>query len=143
MLGSAIRHVAARGAKSQISVIHIICHVKASVSATRQGITSVTPDCIEICVAAQARDGEANAAVREVIAGVLQLHKSEVEIAKGVKSRNKTVAVRSTTDTPEIEVARIKSVLLGSVRRRLLLYTVFNYHSQLSNFPPFRIVQHY
>jgi uncharacterized protein YggU (UPF0235/DUF167 family) len=118
MLGLAIRCVAARGAKSQTSsVIHIICHVKPGVSATRQGITSLTPNRIEMCIAAQARDGEASAAVREVIAKVPQLPKSDIKIAKSVKSREKTVAVRSTTKTPEDEVARIKTILLGSVCR--------------------------
>jgi uncharacterized protein YggU (UPF0235/DUF167 family) len=115
MLGPAIRSVAARGAKSQTSVIHIICHVKPGVSATRQGITSVTATSVEICVAAQAKDGEANKAVREVIAQALQVPRSDVEIGKGLKSREKTVALRSTTKTPEEEVARIKNIILGSV----------------------------
>ncbi|KAF1937504.1 YggU-like protein, partial [Clathrospora elynae] len=73
--------------------IHLLCHVKPGVNANREGIAAVTDDNIEVCVAAQARDGEANKAVREVIADALRVPKSDVEVVKGLKSREKTVAV--------------------------------------------------
>ncbi|KAF2625067.1 YggU-like protein, partial [Macroventuria anomochaeta] len=73
--------------------IQLLCHVKPGASARREGITAVTDEIIDVCVAAQARDGEANTAVRTVIAKTLKVPKSNVEIAKGMKSREKTVAI--------------------------------------------------
>ncbi|KAL2072229.1 hypothetical protein VTL71DRAFT_11572 [Oculimacula yallundae] len=88
----AIRHVAS-SAKSALGLIHIQCHVKPGASKQREGIISVSDSVIEICVAAQARDGEANKAVRELFSDVLRCPKSDVEVIRGLKSRDKTVAV--------------------------------------------------
>ena len=118
MFGPAIRFVATKGAaKTQtLGTMHLLCHVKPGVSANREGIAAVTEQSIEVCVAAQAREGEANKAVREVIAEALKVAKSDVEVVKGMKSREKTVAVRTDAkDTAEGEVERIKTMLLGSV----------------------------
>lgn len=120
MLTPAIRFVAAKGAKGQgAATVQLLCHVKPGVSAKREGIGSISDEAIEVCVAAQARDGEANKAVREVIADALRVPKSDVDIAKGMKSREKTVAVNVTNrnNTPEAEVERIRDLLLGSVNR--------------------------
>jgi hypothetical protein len=68
MIAPAIRFVSAK--KSHSAVIQLFCHVKPGVSAHREGVSAVTNDAIELCVAAQPRDGEANKAVREVIAEV-------------------------------------------------------------------------
>lgn len=114
----AIRFVAARGPKGQtLATIQLLCHVKPGVSANREGIGSVSDESIQVCVAAQAREGEANKAVREVIADALKVPKSDVDIAKGMKSREKSVAVNLTNrmGTPEEEVERIRGLLLGSV----------------------------
>jgi uncharacterized protein YggU (UPF0235/DUF167 family) len=48
---------------------------------------------VELCVAAAAREGEANKAVREVISDILKIPKSSIEIIKGHRSREKTIAI--------------------------------------------------
>lgn len=116
MLIQAIRFIAAK--KQSPATIQLLCHVKPGVSANREGVSAVTDESIEVCVAAQARDGEANKAVRDVIADALKIAKSDVEIAKGMKSREKTVAVNMNSNRiPEEEVDRIKCLLLESVSR--------------------------
>jgi uncharacterized protein YggU (UPF0235/DUF167 family) len=118
MLGPAIRFITAKGTKGQGSAtIQLLCHIKPGVSTNREGISSVTDEVIDVCVAAQAREGEANKAVREVIADALRVPKSDVEVIRGMKSREKTVAISitETKSTPEEEVKRIKVKLLGTV----------------------------
>ncbi|KAH6851404.1 hypothetical protein BKA58DRAFT_68069 [Alternaria rosae] len=114
MSGPAIRFVASKSAKNCTGVIQLLCHVKPGVSAHREGIAAVSDDRIEICVAAQPKEGQANRAVREVIADALRVAKSDVQVIKGMKSREKTVAVwTSTKGTAEEEVNRIRAVLEG------------------------------
>jgi uncharacterized protein (TIGR00251 family) len=115
---SAIRFVAGKKAKGRVATgtIQLFCHVKPGASANREGITAVTDDVIDVCVAAQAREGEANTAVRTVIAKTLKVPKSDVEIAKGMKSREKTVAIHlSTNVTATEEVERMRTLLLSSI----------------------------
>ena len=115
MLGPAIRFVLAKGHGS--ATIQLLCHVKPGASASRAGITSVRDGSIDVCVAAQAREGEANKAVREVIAEALRLAKSDVKVIKGMKSREKTVAISipEVKSTPDEEVNRIRVKLLESM----------------------------
>ncbi|TVY30859.1 UPF0235 protein [Lachnellula hyalina] len=95
MASLAIRHVAlsSKSAKSALGYIYLKCHVKPGASKQREGIVSISENVIEVCVSAQAREGESNKAVREVISSVLNCPKSDVEIVRGMKSRNKTVAI--------------------------------------------------
>jgi uncharacterized protein YggU (UPF0235/DUF167 family) len=88
----AIRLVAA-STKSQSPSIHLQCHVKPGASKRREGVTAITDEAIELCVAAAAREGEANKAAREVIGKILKVPKSNVEIIKGLKLREKTIAI--------------------------------------------------
>ncbi|KAI4606688.1 hypothetical protein J4E80_010000 [Alternaria sp. BMP 0032] len=114
MSGPAIRFVASKSAKNSSGTVHLLCHVKPGVRAQREGIAAVSDERIEICVAAQPKDGEANRAVREVIADALRVAKSDVEVVKGMKSRDKTVVVQtSLKGTAEEEVNRIRAVLEG------------------------------
>jgi uncharacterized protein YggU (UPF0235/DUF167 family) len=109
---AAIRYVASKGA------VQLFCRVKPGVSANRQGVAAVTSDAIEVCVAAQARDGDANKAVRDVIAAALRVPKSDVEITKGSKGREKQIAINvGTARAGDDEVERVKALLLGSVSR--------------------------
>ncbi|KAF2274821.1 uncharacterized protein EI97DRAFT_459791 [Westerdykella ornata] len=92
----AIRIVTPKSSKSRTTtLVHLFCHVKPG-----------------------ARDGEANKAVREVVAEALKVPKSDVHIAKGMKSREKTVEVVITdhdnkeTKSQEEEIQRIKNLLL-------------------------------
>ena len=75
---SAIRYIAGKGSKGGRGHFQLLCHVKPGVDARRAGIVAVTDEHIEVCVAAQARDGEANKAVTGVIAEVRSSSKSLV-----------------------------------------------------------------
>ena len=80
----------------------------------------MTDDVIELCVSAQAREGEANKSIREMIAEVLRVPKSDVEVTKGMKSREKTVVVSNVNTgdrNAEEEAERIKIILQESVNR--------------------------
>jgi uncharacterized protein YggU (UPF0235/DUF167 family) len=85
------------------------CNVKPGTNKNREGIAAVNEEAVEICVAAQAREGEANKAVVRVLSEVcivshkshassnsavqvLDLPKSDLQITQGLKSRSKTVA---------------------------------------------------
>lgn len=65
----AIRLVAA-STKSARSLVYFQCHVKPGSSKQREGVLSVSDFVVELCVAAQPKDGEANKAVKEVFSGV-------------------------------------------------------------------------
>ncbi|RMZ72070.1 DUF167 domain [Pyrenophora seminiperda CCB06] len=116
----AIRFVAAKAAVSKKSpgVIQLSCQVKPGVSAQRKGVAAVTDERVEICVSAQPREGEANRAVREVIADALKVAKSDVEVIKGLKSREKTVVVRANMQgSSEEQVERIRAALVHGLSR--------------------------
>ena len=118
MIMAAIRFVVGKAAKGRTATgtIQLLCHVKPGASANREGITSVTDEVIDICVAAQAREGEANKAVTHVIAKALRLPKSDIEIAKGMKSHDKTVSIQlGPKITPAEEIERIRALLSSSV----------------------------
>ncbi|KAF8866122.1 YggU-like protein [Acephala macrosclerotiorum] len=75
------------------TLIHLQCHVKPGASKQREGIISLSDSIIEVCVLAQPKDGEANKAVREVFSDLLRRPKSDVEVIRGLKSRDKTIAI--------------------------------------------------
>ncbi|KAL2139682.1 hypothetical protein VTI28DRAFT_4852 [Corynascus sepedonium] len=91
MSARAIWYVAATK-KSAKNTLYMHCNVKPGANKNREGIASVDDEAIEVCVAAQAREGEANKAVIKVLSEVLDLPKSGLQITQGLKSRNKTVA---------------------------------------------------
>lgn len=74
MIAPAIRFVAKKGPKAHTGSLYLSCLVKPGVSASRQGITTVSDEAVELCVAAQAREGDANQAVTELIAEVRPLN---------------------------------------------------------------------
>ncbi|KAJ4303446.1 hypothetical protein N0V90_002341 [Kalmusia sp. IMI 367209] len=113
MFSPAIRFIATKGSKTPTGSIQLLCRVKPGVSANREGITAVSDEAIEVCVAARAKEGEANKAVREVIAEALKVPKSDVEIVKGLKSREKTVVISNIKgrNMPENDVERVKNTL--------------------------------
>ncbi|KAF2402460.1 YggU-like protein [Trichodelitschia bisporula] len=84
--------------------LHLTVHVKPSARKQRDRILSLAPSAIELCVSAPARDGEANKAVRELIAEVLRLPTSSVTIARGHKAREKTLVVPAAPGKAEDEV---------------------------------------
>ena len=68
----AIRYISST-TKSALGCLHLQCHVKPGASKQREGIVSVSDSVIELCVAAQAKDGDANRAVKEVFVKVCVL----------------------------------------------------------------------
>ncbi|KAF7562420.1 hypothetical protein G7046_g1691 [Stylonectria norvegica] len=89
---SAIRFVTG-SKKSPLGSLHLRLHVKPGASKTREGVLAVTEDAIELCVAAQPREGEANKAVVQVLSAALDLPKSRFQLTHGMKSRDKTVVL--------------------------------------------------
>ncbi|GAB1317629.1 hypothetical protein MFIFM68171_07839 [Madurella fahalii] len=93
--------------KTPKGTLYMHCNVKPGASKNREGIAAVDEEAVEICVAAQAREGEANKAVIKVLSEVLDLPKSDLKITQGLKSRNKTVAaVGSWVNSGEEECLR-------------------------------------
>lgn len=88
MLVPAIRLVTAKG-KAPQTTLQLLCHVKPGVKSNREGIAAVSDEAVEVCVAAQAKEGEANKAVREVIA--------EVSLPQGSKSSFHLTPARCST----------------------------------------------
>jgi len=64
----AIRFLA--GQKSLLGTLHLTCYVKPGASKIRQGVVSVSDHVIELCVSAQAREGQANKAVVKLLSEV-------------------------------------------------------------------------
>ncbi|KJR87410.1 yggU family protein [Sporothrix schenckii 1099-18] len=118
-MSAAIRYVPA--AKYPAAGILILqCRVKPGASRVRDGVVAVTDGAVEICVAAHARDGEANKAVVQVLSQVttscslpisLERHewhltvkilgvpKSSVSVTRGTRSRDKTLSVTGMLET--------------------------------------------
>ncbi|KAH7157164.1 hypothetical protein EDB81DRAFT_415006 [Dactylonectria macrodidyma] len=79
--------------KSPLGSLQLQLHVRPGASKNREGVLAVTDYAIEMCVAAQAREGEANKAVVQVLSAVLGIPKSRLQLTHGLKSRDKTVIV--------------------------------------------------
>lgn len=67
---TAIRYILNKGSKRSAGALQLSCRVKPGASSKREGITAVSDDAIELCVSAQAREGEANKAVVKLLAEV-------------------------------------------------------------------------
>lgn len=64
-----IQYVA--GSKNnRLPAVYLHCRVKPNASKTREGVTALTDDAVELCVAAVPRDGASNRAVLEVLSKV-------------------------------------------------------------------------
>ncbi|KAK0660227.1 UPF0235 protein C15orf40-like protein [Lasiodiplodia hormozganensis] len=117
-MSTAIRFIASKGSKAtSAGSISLACHVKPGASAKREGVNSVSDDGVELCVSAQAKEGEANKAVQKLIAEILKVPKSDVEIAKGMKSREKTVMVHNLAKnrSPEEHIESIRNALITAM----------------------------
>ena len=77
---AAVRFVAGKGAKHPFGTLQLACHVKPGASSKREGILAVTDNTIELAVSAQAKDGEANKAVRELLAEVSSKRFRDIKI---------------------------------------------------------------
>ncbi len=56
--------------KKSSETLLLRCHVRPGASKVREGVTEITDEAIELCVAAQAQDGKANKAVVEILSDV-------------------------------------------------------------------------
>jgi uncharacterized protein (TIGR00251 family) len=72
--------------------------------ASRTRILGPHGDRLRIALAAPPVDGEANAALVELLAGALGVRRSEVEVVRGPSGRRKTVRV-SGADATRVEAA--------------------------------------
>ncbi|EFX03422.1 dash complex subunit [Grosmannia clavigera kw1407] len=79
-MAAVLRYVAGTK-KSPKGTLYLQCHIKPGASKIRQGVTAVTDDAIEICV--------------------LDVPKSSLQITRGLKSRDKTVAVAGLSETDD------------------------------------------
>lgn len=64
-----IQYVAG-GKNNRLPAVYLHCRVKPNASKTREGVTALTDDAVELCVAAVPRDGASNRAVLEVLSKV-------------------------------------------------------------------------
>ncbi|KAH8757357.1 hypothetical protein F5883DRAFT_161342 [Diaporthe sp. PMI_573] len=81
------------GAKKKPPTVYLRCHVKPGASKVREGITALTDSTIELCVSAVPKDGESNKAVLAVLSEALDVPKSDLQITRGAKSRDKVIAL--------------------------------------------------
>ncbi|GLB23556.1 hypothetical protein AtubIFM61612_004151 [Aspergillus tubingensis] len=101
--------------------LQISCHVKPNASSNREGLTSIAADRVDVCVAAVPRKGEANAAVSRVMAQIFQVPKSNVEVIRGLKSREKTLAISELDIGKHSEdeyLQRARGILEGAVMQK-------------------------
>jgi uncharacterized protein YggU (UPF0235/DUF167 family) len=98
-------------------VLYLQCHVKPGAAKVREGILAVTDRVVDVAVAGHARGGETNNALRDVTSHALRQPKSNIEIIRGYKSRDKTIAVRGMgqSQDPEEVVANVRQRLLNSI----------------------------
>lgn len=107
---SAIRFVTGTK-KSPLGSLHLQLHVKPGASKNREGVIAITDDAIELCVAAQAREGEANKAVVQVLSSVLGVPKSSLQLTHGLKSRDKTVVLNGIKGDGEDYARTVRELL--------------------------------
>lgn len=99
MAPAAVRFVAGSGRKLRsMGFLQLQLRVKPGTSRDRQGISAVTESVVELCVAAEPRDGEANDAAISVLSSVVGIAKSRFQIAHGLKSRDKIVTIDDVSD---------------------------------------------
>ncbi|QSZ31141.1 hypothetical protein DSL72_000704 [Monilinia vaccinii-corymbosi] len=101
--------------------LYLQCHVKPNCSASRVGIKpfSDTSASLEVCVSSPARDNEANEGVIEVLSRILKCPKTDLEVIRGKKSREKTIAVTGLGDLKNDSrrvLERVEERLLVSAR---------------------------
>ncbi|CAM1503790.1 Fc.00g013810.m01.CDS01 [Cosmosporella sp. VM-42] len=111
---SAIRFVTGTK-KAPLGSLHLQLHVKPGASKNREGVIGITDDAIELCVAAQAREGEANKAVVQVLSSILGIPKSRLQLTHGMKSRDKTVVLGDIKGDGEEYAKSIREVLEKAV----------------------------
>lgn len=110
MASNPVRFIAA-SKKSPLGSLQLHLHVKPGARGDREGVRSVSESAIDLCVAAQARDGEANKAVIKLLSDVLGVPKSRLHLSHGMKSRDKTVVLGDVKGNGEEEAQKILDIL--------------------------------
>lgn len=87
----------ARAAKHSDEGLLILLHVRPG--ASKAAIVGLLDDRVKVMVTKRALDGEANEAVRELLANSFNLKKADVILLKGGKSKQKTVLLKGESDT--------------------------------------------
>ncbi len=82
----------ARATKPTEDGLMVFLHVQPG--ASRAAIVGLLDDRVKVSVTKKAVDGEANEAVRELLADSFNLKKAAVNLLKGDKSRQKTVLLK-------------------------------------------------
>ncbi|OTA88402.1 hypothetical protein M434DRAFT_15052 [Hypoxylon sp. CO27-5] len=93
---------------SSTEFLQLRCHIRPGASKVREGVAAVTDESVELCVAAPPQDGKANKAVIEILSerimssfdellDILGVPKSDLQITHGMKTRDKTISVASTS----------------------------------------------
>ena len=90
---SAVRFIVGGKKTPTLGSLRLQLRIKPGTSKDREGVSSISDDCVELCVAAQARDGEANKAVVQVLSDIIGLPKARFYLSHGAKSRDKTVVL--------------------------------------------------
>ncbi|KAJ5586352.1 hypothetical protein N7450_006139 [Penicillium hetheringtonii] len=110
--------------KSQASLglysLQISCHVKPNVAAGHAGVTRVGTDRVDISVSVAPRENAANAAVSEIIAEVLKVPKSNVGVIRGLKAREKVLAITDlnlTQGSEEVFLQEATEKLMKAVKK--------------------------
>jgi hypothetical protein len=75
----------------------LLLRVRVQPAASREGLVGVHGDALKVAVTASPERGKANAAVSRVIAGVLGLRGSRVQIRSGAASRDKWLELAGLT----------------------------------------------
>ncbi|KAI5466455.1 hypothetical protein BGZ63DRAFT_420940 [Mariannaea sp. PMI_226] len=107
---AAIRFIAG-SKKAPLGSVVLQLRVRPGASKSREGVAAVTDEAIELCVAAQAREGEANKAVIQVLSSVLGVPKTRLQLTHGFKSRDKTIVLGDVKGDGEEYAKTIRGLL--------------------------------
>ncbi|XP_069622188.1 UPF0235 protein C15orf40 homolog [Ranitomeya imitator] len=86
----------------------VLIFVHAKPGSKLNAVTDVTTEAVGVAIAAPPSDGEANAELCRYLSKVLEIKKSEVNLDKGGKSREKVVKI-SAAISPEVVLEKLKS----------------------------------
>ncbi|XP_076980440.1 UPF0235 protein C15orf40 homolog [Tamandua tetradactyla] len=81
--------------------------IHAKPGSKQNAVTDLTPEAVNVAIAAPPSEGEANAELCRYLSKVLELRKSDVVLDKGGKSREKVVKLLVST-TPEEILEKLK-----------------------------------
>ncbi|KAM4036542.1 UPF0235 protein C15orf40 homolog [Anomaloglossus baeobatrachus] len=86
----------------------VLISVHAKPGSRLNAVTDVTTEAVGVAIAAPPSEGEANAELCRYLSKVLEVKKSEVNLEKGGKSREKIVKI-SAAISPEVVLEKLKN----------------------------------